>query len=509
MIAGSLLLISGVAKAATLTVCSSGCDYISVQNAVNAAADGDTIRLLDAEHTESGVIIDSRLLGITSLTIEGLGKDTTIFQGAESLATADDRVLDIRFMNLTLRHLTIAHGKCLSTSTSGSCGSLLPGLGGAIFAGISTLTMEDVRLRDSSGSFGAGIASLFASVTLLRTEVLNNQAEGVPGEAGGYGSIESIDSIEDSTFDGNTARFGAGIGVDSSRMEITGSTFSNNVSEFNGAALNINDFGYRPAFVILRNSTLSANTGGTVVSNYAVNQGVQPGDSATWFINSTVTDNTTFAALGMFADAESGATQKLTNSIVAKQASGQDCSPVFGTGQQRIDDYNNIDSDSTCNLDDINLNSQSGVDPLLGPLQDNGGPTLTHGISSIDSPALDAFSLECGNFIEFDQRGIIRPQSTECDVGSFELDPIAALALLNTGINGLLAENLLNSGQANALTSKVDAASQDIGNGNLRAAAGVLGALINQLEDFVAEGQLPSVDAQALIATAEWTINAL
>ena len=67
----------------------------------------------------------------------------------------------------------------------------------------------------------------------------------------------------------------------------------------------------------------------------------------------------------------------------------------------------------------------SGVDPLLGPLQDNGGGTLTHALTAA-SPAVDAAGA-CG--LTEDQRGKTRPLDgnldtvAACDVGAFELDP--------------------------------------------------------------------------------------
>jgi hypothetical protein len=58
-----------------------------------------------------------------------------------------------------------------------------------------------------------------------------------------------------------------------------------------------------------------------------------------------------------------------------------------------------------------------GVDPLLGPLQDNGGPTWTHALLQ-GSPAIDAGD-PVGAPSE-DQRGVPRPQGRSVDIGAFE-----------------------------------------------------------------------------------------
>jgi hypothetical protein len=58
------------------------------------------------------------------------------------------------------------------------------------------------------------------------------------------------------------------------------------------------------------------------------------------------------------------------------------------------------------------------ADPLLGPLQNNVGPTetmaLQPGSAAIDA-AVDA------NCPATDQRGVVRPQGPHCDIGAFEL----------------------------------------------------------------------------------------
>ena len=62
------------------------------------------------------------------------------------------------------------------------------------------------------------------------------------------------------------------------------------------------------------------------------------------------------------------------------------------------------------------ISDQNAVDPRLGPLGDNGGPTLTH-LPRLGSPALDQGSLACP---PADQRGVARPQGAACDLGAVE-----------------------------------------------------------------------------------------
>jgi hypothetical protein len=61
------------------------------------------------------------------------------------------------------------------------------------------------------------------------------------------------------------------------------------------------------------------------------------------------------------------------------------------------------------------------ADAMLGPLQDNGGPTETHDLLD-GSPAIDAGSLDCPP-PDTDQRGVARPQGTAFDIGAVEYLP--------------------------------------------------------------------------------------
>jgi hypothetical protein len=83
----------------------------------------------------------------------------------------------------------------------------------------------------------------------------------------------------------------------------------------------------------------------------------------------------------------------------------------------------NLDADGSCAL--AGPGDLSRVDPLLGPLASNGGPTLTHALLP-GSPAIDAGDdADCPTR---DQRGLPRQDlpgvgSAVCDIGAFERQP--------------------------------------------------------------------------------------
>jgi hypothetical protein len=85
----------------------------------------------------------------------------------------------------------------------------------------------------------------------------------------------------------------------------------------------------------------------------------------------------------------------------------------------------NLSGDGTCNSSKAgDLNNH---DPLLGPLQNNGGPTETMALLP-GSPAIDGGNPSgCtdgqGHLLTTDQRGMPRPDkedSVGCDMGAYE-----------------------------------------------------------------------------------------
>ena len=94
----------------------------------------------------------------------------------------------------------------------------------------------------------------------------------------------------------------------------------------------------------------------------------------------------------------------VTDSIIASNTPDQ-CSNL-GSGSTNV-----VSPDASC----------PGIvaDPLLAPLADNGGPTLTMRLLA-GSPAIDLVATVNGGCPTTDQRGIARPQGPACDAGAYE-----------------------------------------------------------------------------------------
>jgi len=120
----------------------------------------------------------------------------------------------------------------------------------------------------------------------------------------------------------------------------------------------------------------------------------------------------------------------IENSIVANNET--DCSPGGIISLE-----NNLDNDGSCSF--AQAGDISNTDPMIGPLKDNGGPTLTHALLS-GSPAVDAGNnLTCMNE---DQRDTLRPQDGDdngaavCDMGALEMLLSELIAQVNQGSGG-------------------------------------------------------------------------
>ncbi|MGD9265491.1 MAG: choice-of-anchor Q domain-containing protein, partial [Lysobacterales bacterium] len=109
-----------------------------------------------------------------------------------------------------------------------------------------------------------------------------------------------------------------------------------------------------------------------------------------------------------------------TASIIAGNA-GDDCNgDVTSSGYSLVGDGSNCFF--TPATGDLVGDALAPIDPLLGPLQNNGGWTATQALDEA-SPAVgaagSALALPCSDAAD-DQRGVARPQDPACDIGAVE-----------------------------------------------------------------------------------------
>ena len=222
-------------------------------------------------------------------------------------------------------------------------------------------------------------------------------------------------------FNGNfaTAAQGTGLHVASANgsavatVNTRNSTFSGNHDGAAGGAVYL--FGSTSLTANFTNSTFSGNSvsaaGGAISTN---------GNLITAnFDYCTITNNSSAGIGGGGGGISSqGGAVNLSSSIVSNNTgpAGPDIS-----GTVTSNDYNHIGNATGAAINGTTTNNSTG-DALLGPLQNNGGPTLTH-VPAANSPVVNAVPNGvngCGTTFVTDQRGLARPDSVLCDKGSVE-----------------------------------------------------------------------------------------
>jgi hypothetical protein len=239
---------------------------------------------------------------------------------------------------------------------------------------------------------GDGITAELRGLTVTR-------GFGGYGEFGGIYNFRGTLTLTHSTVSGNFSEVGAI--YNSGTLTLTHSTVSGNRGGYAGGIHN-------EGTLTLTNSTLSGNTavfGGAIFTF---------GGTAT-LTNCTVSGNGADESGAFF-----GGGVTLTNTLVDED----DCGGATSGG-------GNLESPrDTCGFDQPTDQVSVTAEQLaLGPLQDNGGPTLTHALGA-GSVAIDQIPEgDCvdadGQPLTTDQRGEPRPETggTLCDVGAFEVQP--------------------------------------------------------------------------------------
>ena len=273
--------------------------------------------------------------------------------------------------------------------------------------GALTLERVDVERNFSDDAGGGALAYNAESGSMVGVRFVDNFTNGNDG-GGFYAYVPGPCQVSDSTFSGNRTSNGEGGGLyltGTGPFEVHRSTFASNVAE----GLD----GGRGGGLLLAAGEQSVILNCTFSGNFALIQGgglYGAADTKVW--STTFAGNTATEGGGIY----NGWAIRIANTIVAASPIGGNCAGNdFDSGNR------NIDTDGTCQLD--GPSDQEGVDPQLGPLADNGGPSPTHSIAHT-SPAIDAGNASICP--DVDQRGLARPAdgngdgSALCDIGAYE-----------------------------------------------------------------------------------------
>jgi hypothetical protein len=251
----------------------------------------------------------------------------------------------------------------------------------AIGTGVN-VSLSKVTVQHGYGTFGGGISNS-GTLTITNSTIRRNRATSqiFLGDGGGI--------------------------INSGTLRITNSTVSGNSAKRSGGGI----FSFCCNTLTVNNSTISGNSAKFAGGIYA--------DTTVTISSSSIAGNSAaYGVGGIVSVAPLNYPVTLQNSIVAGN-SGGDCS-----GTMTSHGYN-LSSDNTCDFD--GTGDLNNTDPLLGSLQNNGGPTNTMALPS-GSPAVDAGNPsgctdDLGHLLTTDQRSMPRPNTEDtggCDIGAYE-----------------------------------------------------------------------------------------
>ena len=337
----------------------------------------------------AGVLNQGGTLSLTSVTVSGNvalddgGGVLTQFSGTSTLTNC----------TITGNSATNAAGGGLANMYNGSAslsgctvsGNSAPS-GGGVANLNGTLTMTTCAVSGNSATVtGGGLVNNGGTFSVTTSAVSTNSAP--TGDGGGLANLSGNLALTNCSISGNSAQLGGGLNNSGGTTTLSGCTVSGNKA-VTGAGL-----AGGGGTLSLVNATVSGNTATGQGGGLYVKRGTATLTSDTVSANSAATG-------GGLVSSGNTAVVTLTNTIVAGQTAGGDVAGKV-----------------------LGRNNLIGGNPLLAPLFDYGGPTLTMPLLP-GSPAIGAGTTGPG-VPTTDQRGFVRDASV--DIGAFQTQGAASM----------------------------------------------------------------------------------
>ncbi|QDT44366.1 putative outer membrane protein pmp20 precursor [Gimesia alba] len=314
--------------------------------------------------------------------------------------------------------------------------------GGALFSQGPTV-LNQLIFQDNNADFLGGAIVSAGQLDVSDAQFLNNHS-GFQG--GAIYQYEDTATVTRSTFTDNTSdgRAGAVYVATAATFDVSQSLFNSNISGSRGGAI------YNEGITDSTNTTYSGNhassRGGAIFNSGTLN-----------VLNNTLTLNTADQSGGGISndsDLIPTAMVTLVNTIVAGNSGAQSNDDLGGAYNTDGLSFNNLIGNigsATGLIDGDNGNIvgslMAPVDPNLGILLDNGGPTKTHTLL-FGSLAIDAG--RNASATTFDQRGLARVVDgnldfvSTVDIGAVELQSPPPAPLFGSGGDASIAEDQTN-----------------------------------------------------------------
>lgn len=404
-----------VAQAGNLyTVTTSGdpgpAGTLSLRQAIAAAnASTDNVITFAPAVVGSTITLASGQIAIEKpMTVTGPGADRITISGADSSRifyirpVPDDPVPDDT--PVTISGVTLTQGSAMSG-----------GGGGAIRAVHASLLLTHSKVTACNATFGGGIYSLAAHTRVEYSRLAGNHASFRGGAA--YSVLDTDVNFFTDTLSGNSAGLqGGGLFVAGAKtLQVKTSTINGNYilqpqpysQEQGGGG------------IAVRGITSLAFIGySTITQNYAPTGGggvalldAQTGNLAEFLFSTIVGNSAAVDETGIGITSAAG-TAEFYATIAANNFSQTTVDDLAGNF---LADHSLIKNPGGATI--TGSGSLIGLDPQLGPLADNFGPTLTM-LPAMTSPVIGQIPCSCVDFNMRDQRGLQRHDTT--DIGAVE-----------------------------------------------------------------------------------------
>ncbi len=295
-----------------------------------------------------------------------------------------------------------------------------------ISSGTGKVTLRNFRFRNGSRTNGAAIRVIGADTEVCGDDLV----------------------FEDNEANSSTGAGGGALTIHDATVTLTDSAFVGNHSEADGGAIALQN----NADLALTNVTVSGNTADGSGGGIANNGGELV------LTNVTITDNTaaasnTLIGAGGGVSGGPGATVQAWNTIIAGNHSNNADPDISGSGFSSLG-HNLIGEaiggagfTNGVNNDQVGF-AGSPLDPMLDPIADNGGDTLTHHLQT-GGPAVNAGDNAALTFPPFDdpnrdQRGQFRVFNNNVDIGAYERTLVTVVKI--QGNDRTIAEDIPGTG---------------------------------------------------------------
>jgi hypothetical protein len=352
----------------------------------------------------------------TDLTINGNGHTLSVSPTCSNPGQTPHRVIHYRpnaaaNRLLTVHNLTVTGGTAQSTAAQG--------LGGGIL-------VDNLDL-----SFTASLVISGGSVIGSTTGTGNFASNG----GGGAFVVDGNLTVDHSTIAGNeTSGNGGGIGalVSNQTITVTSSTIVDNEAGFAGG-------GIAGTNVTVTNSTITENESGSTAGREGGGLHSLAGTTTVKF--STIVDNTAPGNGGANVELTTPVSATFFGTVVAFPHSSTAGTAVNCEGALTSSGYNFSDVD-TCGFGAGTGDIEAGGDPDLTALANNGGLTKTMRPLQASQLNKQVPANDCINAlaVDEDQRGVVRPSGTFCEIGAVERKtPSQPTSVSGTPNNGAMS----------------------------------------------------------------------